>query len=273
MSESGTGIHLRETSEVGESPRNKPAPAASKVPVPFVYIPSDDGMDENLLIILHGLGDTHAPFAKMGRQLKLPQTAVLSLRAPDQIPYLEEDSFQWYTSFDHLGELIQQPDPTPAIELLSEAVAYLIKDCHWPPHRIHLFGFAQGGTVAAEFGIKFWKDRSEEQRQLSSPTSSPLGSIVSVSGPLLSWPTFKPLSHTSVLVAHRPPPSEAALPKDALVAYKRAFHLVVDAQLTTKHLGMPASKEEWAPIMKFWSEKLGRRQMSGLYEVMSGFAP
>lgn len=36
--------------------------------------------------------------------------------------------------------------------------------------------------------------------------------------------------------------------------------------------GMPASKEEWEPIMRFWSEKLRRRQAEGLYEVMSGLS-
>lgn len=35
-------------------------------------------------IELRGTGDTHIPFAKLGKQLKLPQTAVLALRAPEQ---------------------------------------------------------------------------------------------------------------------------------------------------------------------------------------------
>ena len=182
---------------------------------------------------------------------------------------MEEDAFQWYMSFDHLGELIERPNPTPAVDLLSKVANHLIKDCSWPANRIHLFGFAQGGTVAAEFGIKFWKDQLQEQ---SAPSTS-LGSIVSVSGPLLSWSTSKVITPTPVLLVHRPPPSEAALPTDALVAYKRAFQLVSEGRLGSKHLGMPASKEEWEPIMRFWSEKLGHRKVTGIYEVMSGFAP
>ncbi|KAK2460793.1 hypothetical protein APHAL10511_007263 [Amanita phalloides] len=271
-------IHIRESVETDEVPRIKPAPETSAIPVPFTYIPSDDGTDENILIILHGLGDTHVPFAKMGRQLKLPQTAILSLRAPEQIPYLEEDAFQWYTSFDHLGELIQYPNPTPAVNRLSKVVDYLVKDCTWPAHRMHLFGFAQGGSVVAEFGVKSWNDQLQEQRTPSELPATPLpstslGSIVSVSGPLLSWPALKILSPTPVLLVHRPPPSEAALPKDAPVAYKRAFQTFLEEKLTSKHVGMPASREEWEPIMRFWSEKFSRRKVSGLYEVMSGFAP
>ena len=49
-----TDIHLAETSDT--SPKVKPKPSKSKVPVPFAYYESDDGTDENLLIILHGLG-------------------------------------------------------------------------------------------------------------------------------------------------------------------------------------------------------------------------
>ena len=47
-------ITLRESSNT--APRTKPPPKPSAIPVPFVYNPSDDGTDENLLILLHGLG-------------------------------------------------------------------------------------------------------------------------------------------------------------------------------------------------------------------------
>jgi predicted esterase len=95
-------LHLREP--LGSMSVTKPAPKISAIPVPFYYAPSEDGTDENLLILLHGLGtrkefvgtlpsdtrhlcytgDTHIPFSKLGRQLNLPQTAVLALRAPEQ---------------------------------------------------------------------------------------------------------------------------------------------------------------------------------------------
>lgn len=37
----------------------------------------------------------------------------------------------------------------------------------------------------------------------------------------------------------------------------------------SKNGGMPASKEGWEPIMRFWSETVSRRQVEGLYEVMT----
>ena len=51
-----TELHLRQTSE-GNSPRVKPQPNTKSISVPFTYTPSDDGTDENLLILLHGLGE------------------------------------------------------------------------------------------------------------------------------------------------------------------------------------------------------------------------
>jgi hypothetical protein len=98
-------FHIREAASTSAStPKVKPPPKTSKIPSQFFYGPSDDGTDENLLIFLHGLGmldrnelayasssdclfnagDTHISFTKLGKALKLPQTAVLSLRAPEQ---------------------------------------------------------------------------------------------------------------------------------------------------------------------------------------------
>jgi hypothetical protein len=39
------------------SPRQKELPQRKKIPVPYEYVGSDDGTDENLLILLHGLGE------------------------------------------------------------------------------------------------------------------------------------------------------------------------------------------------------------------------
>ncbi len=236
----------------------------------------------------------------MGRQLHLPQTAVLALRAPEQyvylpyfklvgslgvdvtsrIPFLYEQAFQWYTSFDPLGELIDRPNPTPALDLMSKVIEHLTRDCAWPPHRIHLFGFAQGGSVAAEFALKYWRTAlSQHQKSLPPPGSTPdsggsvvaphvVGSIVSVSGPLISYPTLPERCPTPFLIFHRPPPAESALPPDAMTALKKGFTRVEEVKM--KGEGMPRSKEEFEPIMRFWSEHIGRRPVEGLYEVMSG---
>lgn len=49
-------ISVKDTSSPLSDKVRKPSPKASAIPVPFSYASSDDGVDENLLIFLHGLG-------------------------------------------------------------------------------------------------------------------------------------------------------------------------------------------------------------------------
>jgi len=71
----------------------------------FEYAPAADA-SSNLLILLHGLGDSRTPFLALGHSLQrtLPQTAMLSVQAPLRVPLLEEDAWMWWESFDSLGE-------------------------------------------------------------------------------------------------------------------------------------------------------------------------
>lgn len=293
-------ISVKDTSSPFSDKVRKPPPKESAIPVPFSYTPSDDGIDENLLIFLHGLGDTHIPFAKLGRQLKLPQTATLSIRAPEKIPFLYEEAYQWYTSFDGFGELIERPDPTSAMILLSAVIKHLVRDCEWTMNRIHLFGFGQGGSVAVQYAIHHWNDLLLQQQTadpklaVNVPTlsntntpsgpsvdtrkgspvaiisSNSLASVVSVSGPLLSYPTLSQKCPTPVAISYRLPPAEEALTQSQLTEFKKAFTRVEEVKLSDKRGGMPASRGEWEGIMKFWSDVLEKRRGEGLFEVMSG---
>ena len=186
-----------------------------------------------------------------------------------RIPFLYEQAFQWYTSFDPLGELIERPDPTPALDLIDGVLAHLTTECAWPPSRIHLFGFAQGGSVAAEVALRWWRAELEKQRKDTGYAVRPLGTVVSVSGPLFSYPTLSTLCPTAVLLFHRAPPAESALKASDISAFKKGFSHFVEVKKGAKD-GMPASKEEWEPIMKFWSERLSKRPVEGLFEVISG---
>ena len=278
---SAIDLHLREASTLSSEPappKRKPAPKKSKIPVPFTYTSSDDGTDENLLILLHGLGDTHDPFAKLGKSLKLPQTATLALRGTQQLPWLDEPAFEWYTSFDLLGEPVppSKVDPRPAFDLLEAVLAYLTsEECgKWPKEKIHFFGFAQGGSVALQIALKMWKDAlaaKQEPRRL--------GSIVSVNGPLLSHPTaLSTPCTTPVHIAYRPQPSSStdsmSVTQATVSSIRKVFPNISESKMGPRG-GMPSSKEEWEPIMRFWSENLGRRQShrpggdGALYEVMT----
>ena len=167
-----------------------------------------------------------------------------------RVPFLYEAAYAWYPSFDQLGELIEHPNPTSAVELIDQIFLHLREDCAWPANRIHLFGFAQGGSVAVEFGVKRWRET--------------LGSIVTVSGPLLSYPTLSTLSNTPLLVAFG-----TSTPSSELSAFKKGFQRVTEHKMVAGS-GMPRSKADWEPIMRFWSETLGRRRGEGVYEVLTG---
>lgn len=52
------------------SPRTKPVPQVC-TPLDFAYLPSDDGTDENLLILFHGLGK-HLLFPIATSKTKIP---------------------------------------------------------------------------------------------------------------------------------------------------------------------------------------------------------
>jgi hypothetical protein len=56
--------------------RRKLAPPQAAFPIElgtYEYAASADGVDENLFLLLHGLGDSHVPYAKLARTLALPQ--------------------------------------------------------------------------------------------------------------------------------------------------------------------------------------------------------
>jgi hypothetical protein len=192
-----------------------------------------------------------------------------------RIPYLDEPAFQWFPAFDHLGETILHPNPTPAIGPLVKVLHHLVFGCGWPPNRIHLFGFGQGGTAALELALHIWRTPNElPQPALPSPSTetepastetvrTALGSAVSVAGPLLSFPTTLPAKCPAPILLLSP----ATVPPAPLA---KGF---ADVRCVRGPPGerMPASRAEWEPIMRFWSQHLSRRMGGeGLYEVLTG---
>lgn len=103
--------------------------------------------------------------------------------------------------------VINQPNPSEALRLGTSLLDYLLNTCHWPPswafflplitvwncsyvliRAIHLFGFGQGGSLAAELALRY---------------PQTLGSCVIVNGPLLSLPTRNKKSQTPLLSCRR----------------------------------------------------------------------
>ncbi|KAF7720867.1 hypothetical protein EC973_005888 [Apophysomyces ossiformis] len=246
------------------SSNNKaPRPDQTKCKLKFDYAPSSDNVDLNLLILLHGLGDTSKPFARLASKLKLPQTATLAVQAPEPVPYME-DSYQWFPSFDVMtGHLLTSSDPRRmkglmrTRELITELLKHLIDDCHFQPPNIFLFGFSQGATVALDVAL------------LSDIRN--LGGVVSISGYLLEEHTSLSKQDVGydgyilVTQGEKDPVvgSKADAEKQFQVIQKFCSATAKTSQvfITNKGHTMASSEGEWRVIHTFFSDYMPRRNL------------
>ncbi|KAJ3142028.1 hypothetical protein HK100_003546 [Physocladia obscura] len=176
-------MNLPHTTSAG--PYRKPPLLASEYPsLEFSYAGSADGIDQHLLILLHGLGDTHGNFMQFGKRMELPQTAVLAVGGPfrlvpdaagsyrfdssdvgggsnsgGSVTGSSEDAWlvngrTWVPSFHpdgrevDLSSLLGQTGLATTRTLLLGLVRLCVR--RWGVDRVLVFGFAQGGVVAVD---------------------------------------------------------------------------------------------------------------------------
>jgi len=115
---------------------------------------SFDGIDQNLLILFHGLGDTADNFIKFGLKLRIPQTALIAVQGSFMIPFFP-DGWAWFPSFDAQGFYLKDNNQQLIKGLIQTRIKLLnyIKSLEWPLERIFLLGFGQGGSVALDLAI------------------------------------------------------------------------------------------------------------------------
>ncbi|KAL5350334.1 hypothetical protein ACLOAV_003901 [Pseudogymnoascus australis] len=101
----------------------------------------------SILILLHGLGDTNAPFHNLASQLSLPHTACISLRGPSPIPALlagtDDTGFHWGDDLSldsRTGALDFDAGFSTAARPIGELLAVLLGEC----------GFAARDTAMGE---------------------------------------------------------------------------------------------------------------------------
>ncbi|KAH6562491.1 hypothetical protein BASA60_011116 [Batrachochytrium salamandrivorans] len=129
------------------------------------FRPSADGVNGNLLILLHGLGDTAENFVKFGVKMQLPQTALCAITGPSPIPFFESGT-GWYPAFNRMDGTDLALDSSEVrngikatrlliYEFLTECV--IASASHhpdgWPSERVFLFGFSQGGVMALDAAL------------------------------------------------------------------------------------------------------------------------
>jgi predicted esterase len=208
------------------------------------------GTVRNLLLLLHGLGDAPRAFAALGRKMALPETAALALRAPLPLP-AGLDGTAWHESFDADGGLL---GAKPALQSLARdcrgrllALLELLGAHGWPPHRVFLFGFAQGGVAALDLAVH---------------APSRLGGVVSVCGHLLGEAPPGAVAAAAaatpvlVLAGGRDEQTPIAEARRRFARLQRALAASRLAELAAMPLRMAGSEREMRPVMEFFAEHL-----------------
>jgi predicted esterase len=207
----------------------------------------------NILILLHGLGDTNASFKKLGQQLNLPETACVSIQAPKPLPF-GLGGFHWGDDmvFDQsTGEMDMDTGFKASTRLVLDKVIRegLIGKCGYQAREIVIFGFGQGAMVGLQAAAELYGDG--------------LGGVVSIGGILSHSLPLKALekkSKTPVLVCKAA--KKSAVTDSATSKLKDAFQYVEVKEWKKSGDGMPSSREEMLPIMQFFARRL--RSMRGV---------
>ena len=205
----------------------------------------------NILILLHGLGDTKASFTNFGKQLALPETVCISLQAPTPLPFDLGGSY-WGDDiiFDQsTGQMDYDTGFTKITNIITTIIERLVDNCGYQPREIFMFGLGQGG-MAALATIASLKEE--------------LGGAISIGGPFPSSSTFGSERSTS---KNRTPilvlggSSQSLLTPGAITKLKAAFEFVEYKKWPLRNGdGMPRNREEMLPIMHFFSRHLRSRR-------------
>ncbi|KAE8389118.1 Alpha/Beta hydrolase protein [Aspergillus alliaceus] len=216
----------------------------------------------NLLLLLHGIGDTSATFSTFGRALNLPETTVLTLQAPTHLPF-DLPGYHW-------GDDISFDPATGALDmdagfarttrtLVDEVIRdILVKRCGYKLREIMILGFGQGGMVglaaARELGIRP-KVQDVGGEGGSSSAFGELSGVISIGAPYpVSGSVVGGKSRTPVLlVAGR---DSGVVSDGAEKRTRGVFEFVEVARYARKGDGMPKSREEMLPIMRFLARRL-----------------
>jgi predicted esterase len=228
-----------------------PTPSDFPPSLTLSIIPPSSGQPLNILILLHGLGDTNTSFSQLGKNLNLPETATLSIQGPNPIPPLftgsDTPAFHWGDDVlvdESKGEIeLDAGFKTTQKILLQDVVKdVLIQKCGYPARNIIFFGFGQGGMAALH---------------VAAASELEFGGVVSVGGRLASGSGSGGKSKTPVLVLGGR--SSGQVTRSAIDGLKARFAEVEYVKWEKAEDSMPRNREEMLPIMKFFARRLRSR--------------
>ncbi|KAL2623479.1 hypothetical protein R1flu_003684 [Riccia fluitans] len=274
-------FHLREVETATDSTSTKCPPEPEMFPAQlrdFQYRCSPDGVDENLLILLHGRGDTHTNFVSFAEKLNLPQCAYLALSGPIRLPESVVTGRLWLRVYDYDNDWaeLRRGDAERAESLkttqilLEDVIQVMCKGCGWRRSRIFLLGYGDGGMVALELAM-------------GSCGQNRLGGVISISGPV--FPEYSTKGNlrsvecqrgcTPVLITYGTIACEQHLMD--IERSKRCldmWHGCPQAEVVgvSKEEEMVKTAEEATVLHRFFADHLSRRMInmeknSTLYEV------
>eukprot|EP01117_Protostelium_nocturnum_P000413 TRINITY_DN10479_c0_g1_i1.p1 TRINITY_DN10479_c0_g1~~TRINITY_DN10479_c0_g1_i1.p1 ORF type:complete len:323 (+),score=91.28 TRINITY_DN10479_c0_g1_i1:74-1042(+) len=230
----------------------------------FEYIPSSDGVDENILILFHGLGDSEKPYAAFAKQFNLPQTACMAMRGPLSVPLLEEGHYHWFPTYDESFNRMSGDDPRRLkglkdLRVQMEQMFDVLESYGWSSTCIFLLGFSQGGSVVLDSSIH---------------SKRTLGGVVSISGFVLPGylaskeePEVKGRAKlTPFFVSHGTRdevlPLESAKPKLEHLKQKLGKDVDWTFKIYEKAHTMVSSPTEAKELAEFFSKHLRLRNIS-----------
>jgi phospholipase/carboxylesterase len=110
-----------------------------------VFIPAKDPINQRLLLVMHGLGDSVDGYRFLPKLLEIPSLSYLLVNAPDSY-------FTGYSWFDLFGD--RQKGIDRSRKLLFEALDE-IHAAGWKSEEVGLFGFSQGCLMAMEVACNY----------------------------------------------------------------------------------------------------------------------
>ena len=215
----------------------------------FRNSPENNAPNTNLLLLLHGAGDTHRPFDKLAQTMALPQTATLSINSKTcggvDLPFGLGHS--WFQELDYAtGNPLPQTHSMRATTL-QHAADFLMElllqlSTVWAPERIFMLGYGAGATVAMEM-CRLW-------------TGPPLGGAICVGMDGLcgkSEVSSVNDSGTPILLLS----NDSKLMRECKEEYEvaRGGKVLVETHLQAKK-GMISGPSEMLVVMKFLSKRL-----------------
>lgn len=216
---------------------------------------SQSSPTSNIVLLLHGLGDSAPSFTQLARALNLPETTIVTIQAPHPLPF-DLPGFHWGddVTFDNAGGLDMDAGFGRVMKTITEDVVrgVFMGKCGYRLREILVLGLGQGGmlglSVAKELGLSV----TGEDKWLSGVIS--VGAPYSLSGStVVATKNRTPV----LLVSGRDSP---AVTNSAVSRTKQLFEFVEVHRYTRKGDTMPRNRDEMLPVMQFFARRLRSRQ-------------